>query len=123
MTRPSRLSRKRLRLWGFGRCGFLGLLHMEIVAWNELEREFEVSLIATAPSVVYKVGTRRWQNPAIDNPSLMPDPTQIRALYEPYVNMDIHVPRLRGQRHGAVKKSYGTSEKSPLSGPQPLICR
>ena len=77
---------------GFGfRCGFLGLLHMEIIQ-ERLEREFEVGLIATAPSVIYKVETSDGKTLEIDNPSRLPDPTKIRALYEPYVNMDIHVP-------------------------------
>ena len=77
---------------GFGfRCGFLGLLHMEIIQ-ERLEREFEVGLIATAPSVVYKVDTNDGKTLEIDNPSHLPDPTKIRALYEPYVTMDIHVP-------------------------------
>ncbi|WP_022654928.1 translation elongation factor 4 [uncultured Desulfovibrio sp.] len=77
---------------GFGfRCGFLGLLHMEIIQ-ERLEREFEVGLIATAPSVVYKVDTVDGKILEIDNPSHLPDPTKIRALYEPYVSMDIHVP-------------------------------
>ena len=77
---------------GFGfRCGFLGLLHMEIIQ-ERLEREFEVGLIATAPSVVYKVDTADGRTLEIDNPSHLPDPTKIRALYEPYVSMDIHVP-------------------------------
>ena len=77
---------------GFGfRCGFLGLLHMEIIQ-ERLEREFEVGLIATAPSVIYKVETSDGKTLEIDNPSRLPDPTKIRALYEPYVSMDIHVP-------------------------------
>ena len=77
---------------GFGfRCGFLGLLHMEIIQ-ERLEREYEVGLIATAPSVVYKVDTVDGKTLEIDNPSHLPDPTKIRALYEPYVSMDIHVP-------------------------------
>ena len=77
---------------GFGfRCGFLGLLHMEIIQ-ERLEREFEVGLIATAPSVVYKVDTMDGKTLEIDNPSHLPDPTKINTLYEPYVNMDIHVP-------------------------------
>ncbi len=77
---------------GFGfRCGFLGLLHMEIIQ-ERLEREFEVGLIATAPSVVYKVDTVEGKSLEIDNPSHLPDPTRISALYEPYVSMDIHVP-------------------------------
>ena len=77
---------------GFGfRCGFLGLLHMEIIQ-ERLEREFEVGLIATAPSVVYKVDTVDGKTLEIDNPSHLPDPTKTRALYEPYVSMDIHLP-------------------------------
>ncbi|MCI7569615.1 translation elongation factor 4 [Desulfovibrio sp.] len=77
---------------GFGfRCGFLGLLHMEIIQ-ERLEREFEVALIATAPSVVYRVETSDGKTLEIDNPAHLPDATKIRALYEPYVSMDIHVP-------------------------------
>ena len=77
---------------GFGfRCGFLGLLHMEIIQ-ERLEREFEVALIATAPSVVYKVETSDGKTLEIDTPAHLPDATKIRALYEPYVSMDIHVP-------------------------------
>ena len=77
---------------GFGfRCGFLGLLHMEIIQ-ERLEREFEVDLIATAPSVIYRVDTTDGKTLEIDNPAHLPDSTKIKALYEPYVNMDIHVP-------------------------------
>ena len=77
---------------GFGfRCGFLGLLHMEIIQ-ERLEREFEVDLIATAPSVIYRVDTIDGKTLEIDNPAHLPDSTKIRALYEPYVSMDIHVP-------------------------------
>ena len=77
---------------GFGfRCGFLGLLHMEIIQ-ERLEREFQVDLIATAPSVIYKVETVDGKTQDIDTPSKLPDPTRITSLYEPYVRMDIHVP-------------------------------
>ena len=77
---------------GFGfRCGFLGLLHMEIIQ-ERLEREFSCSLIATAPSVVYKVDTVDGRTLEIDNPSRLPDPTKIKAMYEPYVRIDVHVP-------------------------------
>ena len=77
---------------GFGfRCGFLGLLHMEI-SQERLEREFQVGLIATAPSVVYKVETVEGETLAIDNPSHLPEPTKIRRMFEPYVKLDIHVP-------------------------------
>lgn len=77
---------------GFGfRCGFLGLLHMEIIQ-ERLEREFAVGLIATAPSVIYKVETVDGKTLDIDNPSKLPDPVKIAALYEPFVKMDVHVP-------------------------------
>ena len=78
---------------GFGfRCGFLGLLHMEIIQ-ERLEREFQVELIATAPSVIYKVKTTDGAELNIDNPSKLPDAGKIETLYEPYVKMDIHVPQ------------------------------
>lgn len=77
---------------GFGfRCGFLGLLHMEIIQ-ERLEREFQVELIATAPSVIYKVETTDGKVLEIDNPSKLPDAGRIANLYEPYVRIDIHVP-------------------------------
>ncbi len=77
---------------GFGyRCGFLGLLHMEIIQ-ERIEREFEVSLIATAPSVIYKVDTTDGRKLDIDNPSKLPDAGKIDTLFEPLVKMDIHVP-------------------------------
>jgi len=77
---------------GFGfRCGFLGLLHMEIIQ-ERLEREFQVELIATAPSVIYKLDTTDGKTLTIDNPAKFPDGSKIQALYEPYVRMDIHVP-------------------------------
>lgn len=77
---------------GFGfRCGFLGLLHMEIIQ-ERLEREFEVELIATAPSVIYKVDVTDGSTIEVDNPSKLPDGSRIATLYEPYVKMDIHVP-------------------------------
>ena len=77
---------------GFGfRCGFLGLLHMEIIQ-ERLEREFEASLIVTAPSVVYKVVSVGGETLYIDNPSKLPEPTKIAELAEPFVRMEIHVP-------------------------------
>ncbi|MGC8862867.1 MAG: translation elongation factor 4 [Armatimonadota bacterium] len=77
---------------GFGfRCGFLGLLHMEIVQ-ERLEREFGLSLIATAPSVVYRVLKTDGRMIEIDNPNLLPPPTEIAAVEEPYVDAMIIVP-------------------------------
>ncbi len=77
---------------GFGfRCGFLGLLHMEIIQ-ERLEREFQVELIATAPSVIYEVDTTDGKKLRIDNPAKLPDPGKIAAFREPFVRMEIHVP-------------------------------
>ena len=78
---------------GFGfRCGFLGLLHMEIVQ-ERLEREFGLSLIATAPSVVYRVLKTDGRLVEIDNPNLLPTPNEVAAVEEPYVDATIIVPK------------------------------
>jgi len=77
---------------GFGfRCGFLGLLHMEIVQ-ERLEREFSLSLIVTAPSVQYKVLTTAGEVLELDNPSKLPTPDRIEQMEEPYVKSSVYVP-------------------------------
>ncbi len=77
---------------GFGfRCGFLGLLHLEIVQ-ERLEREFELELITTAPTVEYEVKLRRGGMVHVDNPALLPDPTSIESVSEPFVKLSIIVP-------------------------------
>jgi GTP-binding protein LepA len=77
---------------GFGfRCGFLGLLHLEIVQ-ERLEREFELDLITTAPTVEYRVTLKRGGIVEVDNPALMPDPTMIESIAEPFVKLSIIVP-------------------------------
>ena len=77
---------------GFGvRCGFLGLLHMEIVQ-ERLEREFNLNLITTAPTVVYKMKTMDGREFDLENPAFMPDPTQIEWMAEPYVKITLHTP-------------------------------
>ncbi|MCA2978875.1 MAG: elongation factor 4 [Myxococcaceae bacterium] len=78
---------------GFGyRCGYLGLLHMEIVQ-ERLEREYNLNLISTAPSVVYKVFTHGGTEPLfVDNPAKLPPVQQIEHLEEPYLTCHIHVP-------------------------------
>ncbi len=77
---------------GFGfRCGFLGLLHMEIIE-ERLEREFNLDLITTAPSVIYKVTKRNGEEVLVDNPSNYPTPDEIEAAYEPLVKASIITP-------------------------------
>tara|TARA_B100000686_G_scaffold52711_1_gene56589 strand:+ start:766 stop:2580 length:1815 start_codon:yes stop_codon:yes gene_type:complete len=78
---------------GFGfRCGFLGLLHMEI-AQERLEREFNLQLITTAPSVVYKVHLKKGAIMSVDNPSQLPSPIEIEYIEEPYIRARILTPQ------------------------------
>ena len=78
---------------GFGfRCGFLGLLHMDVVE-ERLEREYNLSLIATSPSVIYHVYKTDGIMEEIDNPSALPEPQKIDHIEEPYVKCDIMVPK------------------------------
>jgi len=77
---------------GFGfRCGFLGLLHMDVIQ-ERLEREFDLELIATAPSVIYKVFLTDKTMVEIDNPAMMPSPQVINYIEEPYVKASIMTP-------------------------------
>src|SRR5690606_34228243 len=77
---------------GFGfRCGFLGLLHMEIVQ-ERLEREFNLDLITTSPTVVYKVYEYNGTSREIENPADLPDAARIERVEEPYVTLSVHTP-------------------------------
>jgi len=77
---------------GFGfRCGFLGLLHMEIVQ-ERLEREYDLELIVTAPSVIYQVNMIDGEMLLIDNPATLPDPQKRESIEEPYVRIEIYAP-------------------------------
>ena len=77
---------------GFGfRCGFLGLLHMEIIQ-ERLEREYNLDLISTAPTVIYRINCTDGSTVEIDNPSKMPPPQNISSIEEPMVRAAIHVP-------------------------------
>ncbi len=108
---------------GFGfRCGFLGLLHMEIVR-ERLEREFDLSLIATAPSVENRVHTTTGAEVEVDNPSEMPPPAEIEAVEEPYLTVTILTPtthtgpvmELCQQRRGEMQKlEYLSPERVEL---------
>ena len=78
---------------GFGfRCGFLGLLHMEIIV-ERLEREFDLAVVTTSPSVIYKVVMNDGSIEMVQNPSNLPDPTLIDHIEEPMVKADIMVPK------------------------------
>ena len=117
------------RVLGFGfRCGFLGLLHQEIVQ-ERLEREFELNLIMTAPSVIYRVHLHKGEVLDIENPSLIPDSTKIAWLEEPYVMAQIHSPseylggllKLCESKRGEQKSlEYISSDKAILRYKIPL---
>ena len=78
---------------GFGfRCGFLGLLHMEIVQ-ERLEREYQLNLITTAPTVIYEIKTRKGEIVTVDNPAKLPDPATIDVMLEPIVEANMLVPQ------------------------------
>ncbi|MEZ4704821.1 MAG: translation elongation factor 4 [Bdellovibrionota bacterium] len=86
---------------GFGfRCGFLGLLHMEIIQ-ERLEREFQMDVITTAPTVAYRVHTIKGETMEIDNPAKLPDPQEIDFIEEPMIEATIHTP---GDHLGAIIK-------------------
>ena len=114
---------------GFGfRCGFLGLLHLEVVQ-ERLEREYDLSLILTAPSVRYKIKMTDGSERVIDNPSLYPDPGRIDVTYEPFIRANIMVPdrymgavmKLCLDRRGAnTNYQYLTSERLEMIFELPL---
>ncbi len=81
------------RALGFGfRCGFLGLLHMEVIQ-ERLEREFDLDLVTTAPSVVYRVYTLDGERIELDNPTNLPDPSSIEYIEEPVVKANVMAPK------------------------------
>jgi GTP-binding protein LepA len=108
------------RALGFGfRCGFLGLLHMEIIR-ERLEREFDLSLIATAPSVAYRAYLNDGALVDVDNPSELPDPTQLDHVDEPMLRATILTPAeytgtvmelCQGRRAEMVKMEYLSPER------------
>ncbi|MEY2406891.1 MAG: GTP-binding protein LepA [Acidimicrobiaceae bacterium] len=104
---------------GFGfRCGFLGLLHMEIVR-ERLEREYDLSLVATAPNVEYQIELVDGRVEIVDNPSAMPTPNEIASIEEPYVNVTVLTPteyigaimELCQQRRGEMTRMEYMSEE------------
>jgi GTP-binding protein LepA len=114
---------------GFGfRCGFLGLLHMDVVQ-ERLEREYNLNLITTAPSVIYKVKKTDGEELVIDNPSKLPPVVKIEKIEEPYIRLTLHLPNeyvgnvisLCEDRRGVqVKLDYVTSERVTLEYEMPL---
>jgi GTP-binding protein LepA len=103
---------------GFGfRCGFLGLLHMEIIR-ERLEREYGLSLVATAPNVEYRAHLTDGGVEIVDNPSALPAPQQVESIEEPYVRVTILTPtdyvgtlmELSQQRRGELEKMEYLSE-------------
>ena len=114
---------------GFGfRCGFLGLLHMDVVQ-ERLEREYNLNLITTAPSVIYKVTKTDHEVLMIDNPAKLPEVTRIVTIEEPFIKMTIHMPAeyvgsvmaLLNDRRGVQEKlDYITSERVTLVYLMPL---
>jgi len=107
---------------GFGfRCGFLGLLHMEIVQ-ERLEREYGLSLIATSPSVVYHVRTVTKKELIIDNPAELPPPPEVDAIEEPYVKCTIITPSdYIGQIMELCQSRRGTLLSMDYLSPQRVI--
>jgi GTP-binding protein LepA len=106
---------------GFGfRCGFLGLLHMEIVR-ERLEREFNLSLIATAPSVEYLVHTTNGTVVPVDNPADMPPPTEVDFVEEPYLRITILTPsEYTGTLMELCQERRGDMEKMEYLSPERL---
>ena len=114
---------------GFGfRCGFLGLLHMEIVQ-ERLEREFNLNLITTAPTVIYKVTKTNGEEFELENPAKLPSPTEIAKIEEPYVKLSLHTPseyiggllKLCEDRRGIqIKMEYITDSKVVIEYKLPL---
>ena len=114
---------------GFGfRCGFLGLLHMEIVQ-ERLEREYNLDLIVTAPSVIYQVTMLDGSTLMVDNPATLPDPQKRECIEEPYVKLEIYTPNtyngtlmeLCQERRGEfVDMKYITTDRVTLHYEMPL---
>lgn len=114
---------------GFGfRCGFLGLLHMEIIQ-ERLEREFNLDLVTTAPSVIYKITKTNGEKMDLDNPTNMPEPTEIDYMEEPMVTASIMLPaeymgnimELCQERRGKyINTEYIESDRVTLTYEMPL---
>jgi GTP-binding protein LepA len=107
---------------GFGfRCGFLGLLHMDIVR-ERLEREYSLSLITTAATVIYRVTTTRGESLSIDNPVKLPAEGDIEQIEEPVILATIHVPQeFLGGVLGLCEEKRGTQKEIRYLGPKRVM--
>lgn len=107
---------------GFGfRCGFLGMLHMEIVR-ERLEREYQLELIVTAPTVVYKVLKKNGETLMLENPAALPDPSQIETVFEPCIIARILVPHdMIGSVLALCIEKRGTQRNLHYHGRQAMI--
>ena len=114
---------------GFGfRCGFLGLLHMEIIQ-ERLEREFNISLVTTTPNVRYRIENKKGENIEVDTPAKMPPTGEINSILEPFVSAEIITPKeyigsimtLCQKKRGIYKNTnYLTSDKAQIHYDLPL---
>jgi GTP-binding protein LepA len=114
---------------GFGfRCGFLGLLHMEIVR-ERLEREYDLSLVATAPNVEYQIELVDGRVEIVDNPSAMPTPNEIASIQEPFVNVTVLTPTeyigtimelCQGRRGALLGMEYLSADRVEIRYTMPL---
>ena len=114
---------------GFGfRCGFLGLLHMEIIQ-ERLEREFGIEIIATSPSVIYKVELTNGTTTLVDSPNKMPDKVKIKKTLEPYVKISIFSPKeyigpimelCQNKRGGFLNMDYLDEKRVTINYEMPL---
>ncbi len=107
---------------GFGfRCGFLGMLHMEIIQ-ERLEREFDLALVTTSPSVVFRIHTTDGESTDIENPSKLPEPARIDYLEEPYIRATIMAPpEYTGTVCGFCSSRRGEHQKTDYLDPQKVI--
>ena len=107
---------------GFGfRCGFLGLLHMDIIR-ERLEREFGLSLITTAATVVYRVITRTGQTLLIDNPVKLPSESDVERIEEPVIQATIHLPQeFLGGVLGICEEKRGSQKEIRYLGPKRVM--
>ena len=122
------LEKLTLNALGFGfRCGFLGMLHMEIIQ-ERLEREYDINLITTAPTVIYEVLTRQGETLSVDSPSKLPDIGSIEEMREPIVEANILVPQehlgnviaLCEEKRGVQKNMHFTTNQVQLTYELPM---